>query len=626
MKRLLFQTVMSILVMNVFGQNESGNTITFEYPFNRQDTEWKTFTTSRERIAALQMPAEKLKRIGTTELLDVCLNFPYLPDIFAFDHIEKGIDNLKSRFNGFDELLRRQDLTRVLVEKFEVMSASHYEPSVASGVDCLFNNAKLAILRCLVTGNTLSQFCESQLDSRRVTTDGDTIYGYRMKYVYTPLLTPVLAGSWIYSDYPLSDKNSIAQYVESSYDVTVVSEATRKYNCHGYAWHMSDGYASDSVWIGVDNEFDENNYWEDDSYIEVSSGTTSGIRVAYDESTANHSAVVYDASHYISKWGPWPLVIHDPNEVPYDVTQPKKFFRKRVFEIIGNDVLCGSNTYYVSDLPSSATVAWSISGTTPSSLTLTQNSPSANQCTITRSGYAEFSYITLCANIMRNGVTLRTVTKKIYRDNFSGTYEEQGSSYNGHDYPAISQTNITNRSATYVYINGIVTLYSDYFRNKELTTSGPYTYFSHLPGNRVRFSLSSANLSQPFTITVPASGCDDEVRLTFRAHTPYLGLSLNITPVGKRSYEVSLNTSSVDVDNEETSGASVESQQGQDADTQVNLSWNLEVTHATTGRKAASISLKEPTYLLDATGWETGIYVVRAQVGEESLTGKITVK
>ena len=64
----------------------------------------------------------------------------------------------------------------------------------------------------------------------------------------------------------------------------------------------------------------------------------------------------------------------------------------------------------------------------------------------------------------------------------------------------------------------------------------------------------------------------------------------------------------------------------QDADTQVNLSWNLEVTHATTGRKAASISLKEPTYLLDATGWETGIYVVRALVGEESLAGKITVK
>ena len=262
--------------------------------------------------------------------------------------------------------------------------------------------------------------------------------------------------------------------------------------------------------------------------------------MSYDEETANHSAVVYDATHYISKWGPWPLIIHEPNEVPYNTSQPKKFYRKRVFNIIGNDVLCSSNTYYVSDLPSSTTVTWSISGTTPSSLTLTQNSPSANQCTITRSGYAEFSYITLCANIKRNGVTLRTITKKIYRDSFSGTYEEQSSSYNGHTYPAISQTAITNRNCTYVYINGIVTLYSEYFRNKELSHSGPYTNFTHMPGNRVRFALSSSNLSQPFTITVPASGCDDEVRLTFCAFTPYLDYCLNITPLGERTYELKL--------------------------------------------------------------------------------------
>ena len=295
-------------------------------------------------------------------------------------------------------------------------------------------------------------------------------------------------------------------------------------------------------------------------------------------------------------------------------------------KIDGNSVLCSSNTYYIDDLPSGMSVAWSISGTTPSSLTLTQNSPSANQCTITRSGYAEFSYITLCANIVRDGVTLRTLTKRIYRDNFSGTYEEQSSSYNGHDYPAISTTAISNRSATYVYINGIVTLYSDYFRNKELTTSGPYTYFSHLPGNRVRFSLSSANLSQPFTITVPASGCDDEVRLTFYAHTPYLGLSLNIIPVGERKYKLYLNKACDDGDNEKSYRASLEESQEKNADNLKDIDWKLEITNATTGRKAASISLKEPTYLLDATGWETGIYVVRALVGEESLAGKITVK
>ena len=298
----------------------------------------------------------------------------------------------------------------------------------------------------------------------------------------------------------------------------------------------------------------------------------------------------------------------------------------RAMSISGNSTLCNTNEYTAINIPNGATVSWYISGTTPSSISLQSNTPSANQCTITRSGYAEFNNIILCADIIKNNVLLTTCRKTINRDSFSGTYEEQSSSYNGHNYPAISQTAVTNRSATYVYINGIVTLYSDYFRNKELTTSGPYTYFSHLPGNRVRFSLSSANLSQPFTITVPASGCDDEVRLTFYAHTPYLGLSLNITPVGERKYKLYLNTSSVDSDNEKSYRASLEESQEKNADNLEDIDWNLEVTNATTGRKAASISLKEPTYLLDATGWEAGIYVVRALVGDASLAGKITVK
>ncbi len=301
-----------------------------------------------------------------------------------------------------------------------------------------------------------------------------------------------------------------------------------------------------------------------------------------------------------------------------------------ICDISGPTVLCSSNVFTLDCFPSDCTVTWSISGSIPSSLTLTQNSPYNNQCTITRSGYAEFNYITLCASIVRNGVTLRTLTKKIYRDSFSGTYEETSSSYNGHTYPAISQTPITVRNATYVYINGIVTLYSDYFRNKNLSTSGPYTFYSNVPENRVRFSLSSANLSQPFTITIPASGCDDEVRLTFYAITPYLNYSLNITPLGGQAYELSLTREGSqtisDVDGqarEYTQGyASAEA----DGSELVNEPWTLEVTNAATGRKALTKEMDEPAFILQTEGWEPGVYVVRALVGDESLAGKITVK
>ena len=645
--------------MNMYCQDNGNNSKSFVFPFTRQDATWKTFNSSRERIAALQIPSNQLESIGTKELIDICLNFPYIPDILAFDRIKQGFDNLKSKFNGFEELLKRQDLAEKLAEKFENSLTIFQDYDENPGMDCLFTTARYVVLKYITTLDSVqNRLNEQQRDnilsnaercflatkhsttpeflsplhctqSRQMVNVGDTLFGYRMKYVYTPFLTPVFAGVRVFPDYTQNEKDNIRQYVENSYNATVVSDATRKYNCHGYAWHMSDNHANDSVWIGVDSEFDENIYWNDDSYVEVSSGTTSGIRVSYDESTANHSAVVYDGSHYISKWGAYPLVIHEPNEVPYDTSEPKKFYRKRVLSITGNGVLCGSNVYSVSDLPSGTTVAWSISGTTPSCLTLTTNSPSTNQCTITRSGYAEFNYITLCANIVRNGVTLRTLTKKIYRDNFSGTYEEGTSSYNGHDYPAISQTNITNRSATYVYINGTVTLYSDYFVNKDLSTSGPYAYFSHVPENRVRFSLSSSNLSQPFTITIPASGCDDEVRLTFYAITPYLNYNLNIIPRGSQTYELSVTRNVVEGDMEAISETVGRTQEDNSAEKEssrlIDEPWTLEVTNAVSGRNALSREMDEPVYILNTAGWEPGVYVVRAIVGKESLTGKITV-
>ena len=34
---------------------------------------------------------------------------------------------------------------------------------------------------------------------------------------------------------------------------------------------------------------------------------------------------------------------------------------------------------------------------------------------------------------------------------------------------------------------------------------------------------------------------------------------------------------------------------------------------------------RRPTFILNTAGWEPGVYVVRAIVGKESLTGKITV-
>ena len=295
--------------------------------------------------------------------------------------------------------------------------------------------------------------------------------------------------------------------------------------------------------------------------------------------------------------------------------------------ISGSSTLCSSNSYFVSGLPSCYTVTWSLTGGNTSSVSLSPNTPSANQCTLSVSNLNTFNSVTLTAEIKLFGTTVGTISKQITKSaGFSGTYEETSGYYNGYNYPAISQQPIDYPNPTNVYIGGVVTLRSNYFTGKNISTSGPYQNYQFTGGNVINFALCPWNVNQPFTIIVQEQGCDDEVQLTFNAVTyPSYAFQLNITPQGDNSFELRLFNAD-GVEDEETAVLNLESRQGQDADAQKNLSWNLEVTNATTGRKAASISLKEPTYLLDATGWETGIYIVRALVGEESLTGKITVK
>ena len=98
--------------------------------------------------------------------------------------------------------------------------------------------------------------------------------------------------------------------------------------------------------------------------------------------------------------------------------------------------------------------------------------------------------------------------------------------------------------------------------------------------------------------------------------------SLSISPDGNNTYTLSLIRKTEDGVLPETSSAADDYK----ASLLFNKPWTLEVTNALTGRKTFSKEVEAPTFLLHTDGWEAGVYVVRALVGEESLAGKITVK
>ena len=112
-------------------------------------------------------------------------------------------------------------------------------------------------------------------------------------------------------------------------DIIKTAHATGAYNCHSYAWYMTEG-GSSNYWMNAATKADYQlyydpepknirKYWTDHSYIEVPESVAT--KVFYGscwtlnnftwkwENLCDHSAVrITSGAHtgkYESKWGPW---------------------------------------------------------------------------------------------------------------------------------------------------------------------------------------------------------------------------------------------------------------------------------------------------------------------------------
>ena len=71
--------------------------------------DWSAYRTNAEKVAACEMPDSILSGISTERLVEACMNYPMLFDAYAFDSPLQGLRIVASRFNGFRELMSRND-------------------------------------------------------------------------------------------------------------------------------------------------------------------------------------------------------------------------------------------------------------------------------------------------------------------------------------------------------------------------------------------------------------------------------------------------------------------------------------------------------------------------------------
>lgn len=126
----------------------SADNISFEYPVGPGKPGWEDLSPD-EANKLLQIPEQILQIQNTEALIDSCLNYPYLINIYAKNTLQEGIDELRKTFNGFRALLERADAASKLIEKYNELDISRVEEKNPEEED--------AVLKCSFIELLLSQ-------------------------------------------------------------------------------------------------------------------------------------------------------------------------------------------------------------------------------------------------------------------------------------------------------------------------------------------------------------------------------------------------------------------------------------------------------------------------------------
>ena len=142
--------------------------------------------------------------------------------------------------------------------------------------------------------------------------------------VYTPNGTAVTGA--VLSELTPADIRDINSMQQSRFPYALkIREPSRRYNCHSYAWYSQS--PDNTIWIGFEEIYQDEykKYWEDGSYVAITTVTGDinaipyaapvGSKVFYNN--GNHSAIKVGTHTFVSKWGPWGLYEHIPDDCPY---------------------------------------------------------------------------------------------------------------------------------------------------------------------------------------------------------------------------------------------------------------------------------------------------------------------
>lgn len=341
-KRIVF--IISLLIMfaslqPVYALESRETTSTFNYSFIHTE-EWRSLSLT-DRISTAQIPTEYMVKMPTNDLLNLVLDYPFFVDILAFNSIREGFISVLSKYNGLRELITRNDLGNVVTQLYielEVNSlietrsdeervwkllilemiipqpefASKYSDQQTTDILLSAESKRIAKINSGLYGGFIDILFAS---SREVLTLGSDISDSLIieTFVYTPEGTaiPVINTQYITNFTPSEIAIFNAQVAEDYPNVTRLSNPSKKYNCHSFAWYSAT--YTNHYWMN-----DPTGYLIDRSYTKrLGSMLTTDIAFYED----GHSAIVIGVGQsYVfvkSKWGQLGVYSHSVFDSAY---------------------------------------------------------------------------------------------------------------------------------------------------------------------------------------------------------------------------------------------------------------------------------------------------------------------
>ncbi|MCR5767825.1 MAG: hypothetical protein K6G45_04965 [Lachnospiraceae bacterium] len=312
---IVFLLLSTIIPMNTSAISERSINVPYEYKCVPGTEAWNKCSTHDERCRMNDISDSDLELLTTNALVRTIANYPFLLDLLTGASYTVAYDACKDVWNFLRILEKRDD---AFLELYNVLLDPKSE----------FTLTQVKCLTIIMThGHFIMDDYQLKLKDRYIKNmkSFTELQNRSLVYPTTPSGNDVTHWWCRYDQLDLTpgEIQTYKDEIKTIYGIFPIQPASRKYNCHSYAWHSTD-YTNNKWWIDYPDDYLDDPYYSFNNGA-IQSGNKVVYRTSISSSTYLHSGIVNGVGSgsgstpnitITSKWGECGLYVHNIYNCP----------------------------------------------------------------------------------------------------------------------------------------------------------------------------------------------------------------------------------------------------------------------------------------------------------------------